>query len=64
MAALRRLTRLWSKEGAKGGKPMASFGVTSSGSSRHDTLAAVGVAFVALAALAFVLIVLPWVISI
>jgi hypothetical protein len=52
------------KDGEKGGKPMASFGVTSSGSSRHDTLAAVGVAFVALAALAFVLIVLPWVISI
>jgi hypothetical protein len=51
------------KEGAKGGKPMASIGITSS-SSRHDTLAAVGVAFVALAALAFVLIVLPWVISI
>ena len=42
---------------------MASFGVTSS-SSRHDTLSAVGVAFVALAALAFALIVLPWVISI
>jgi hypothetical protein len=64
MAALRSLTRICSKEGEKEANPMASFGVTSSGSSRHDTLAAVGVAFVALAALAFVLIVLPWVISI
>jgi hypothetical protein len=64
MAALRSLTRICSKKERREANPMASFGVTSSGSSRHDTLAAVGVAFVALAALAFVLIVLPWVISI
>jgi hypothetical protein len=58
---------------------MRSFGVTSIGSPErrlipgvsrglpsawHETLAAVAVPLVALAALAFVLIVLPWIISI
>jgi hypothetical protein len=52
---------------------MASFGVTSPGPSKrrllpgaqgHETIAAVGTVLVALAAFVFVLIVLPWVISI
>ena len=54
----------WRPKDKKGQQAMASYGVNRTHGSVHDTLAAIGIFAVALAAIVFVLIVLPWVISI